>query len=177
MPCTGYHLNNEQVKVHYSDVSTIQIPTVRSPLYISSPLHVPTYHLALHHFRPSFNRPNILTFKDRNWCLKFKKCFIKSTPGVRSESVLQKGIKKLVFWPSCPTTMLWHDVTLHAVRILTAHKWPKFTVLHTFRKYENIFYCFFAKNFERSYFDQDLECAAPKQWSKYSTGVVVQGKS
>ena len=27
MPCTGSRLNNEQVKVHYSDVPTIQIPT------------------------------------------------------------------------------------------------------------------------------------------------------
>ena len=28
MPCTWYHLNNEQVKVYYSDASTIQIPNV-----------------------------------------------------------------------------------------------------------------------------------------------------
>ena len=31
---TGYHLKNEQVKVHYSDVSTIQNPTVHKILTV-----------------------------------------------------------------------------------------------------------------------------------------------
>ena len=43
MPCTWYHLNNEQVKVYYSDASTIQIPNVHQNQIptVRTPLHVP----------------------------------------------------------------------------------------------------------------------------------------
>ena len=64
VPCTYYvQVSGMKMKmkmeVHYSDVSTIQIPTVHQIPTVRSPLHVPKYHFALHNFRPSFNRPLI----------------------------------------------------------------------------------------------------------------------
>ena len=62
---TWYHLNNEQVKVLYSDVSNIQIPTVH---YISISISTSsscTYRFALHDYRPSLFAPHFLK---HNFC-------------------------------------------------------------------------------------------------------------